>query len=131
MCSHLFKSLSMAPAIVVNGAVKGFLCFYATQHKQDLFLSACLLKLGLTGYGQGAALLPAFYISALWPFHLHQAPVQAAHRLSFLLLSNSELQYMFLFLVRQKMKICLQTVQNWLFSQRDPCQISSLSLIHI
>ena len=45
-----------------NDAVKGFLCFYATQHKQDLFLSACLPQLGLTGYDQGAALLPALYI---------------------------------------------------------------------
>ena len=57
-------SLSVASGLVYEVPVSGFVYFYATRHKQDLFLSVGPLHLDLTGCNQDAASLPIRYISS-------------------------------------------------------------------
>ena len=55
--------------------------FYAAQHKQDLFPSACLRLSGLTGYDQDAAFWLILYIFSLLFPDLNLASTQTGQRL--------------------------------------------------
>ena len=111
-----------------SGLIRLVQYFYAAQHKQDLFPSACLRLSGLTGYDQDAAFWLILCIFSLLFPDLNLASTQTGQRLFSVRWSGSGPRHVPGCQPRQRKKIYPQTDQNWPVLQTGLCQISSLAV---